>query len=802
MHLWMYSLWTNHNRRRLKVLFSPEIREGGGEGEKGKHCPQKRYIFVGIIISLLSWLVPVVHLSPPSTSPFSMLHHCWPAFLIAAAQWHVQCFLCHSFTHQHQQPGSHNKICTQRDRRSAFVTAPLHRNRHRSTLLPSTHSSTELVTSSSPYKVLANCPELGGDIIRIRTGPDDDDVDDAGYITSLGVPTFAVLPPRLQQQQSAFNEIGETIQNLQSDTLKPKRLGLEGVLHQTNAFVLSNALSATACESILNTCEHALKFGEYNAGKNNHGAMQIVVSQQTADALLSVIGPHVDLEGVVESELDLQDNTTTENTPENRKSYSIAGINRRFRVYRYAPDEKERFAPHIDAGFPPGGVSFDDENNGENSDDRQPHLHWDATHQYSQYTEVVSRLTVLIYLNEDFSGGSTKFYSPQNEKDRAASWNGGVSTKEHTDANVIAAIQPRTGSILVFPQAISEEAVERARQIWPLHEGSPVTSGNRPKYVIRTDVLFETNKSNEEEIESLPEEDRVLFEHDGAVRRAFLPTSPAFSSLFLHHVQPLYNPHMGGECVLHSYCIKSSCSSLILFSFSVENVGPLLYSLVRFTKRKRIVEIGAGYTTLWLLQALKDNDDEMKRVVDLNKEGRLRMLDYPFGTPCLNDWETSSPSFVPSSLLCIDNCEHQRETASGAMAVARTLGLDSYIEFLQGDAFDALGTHFSQNESIDLLWCDFGVGSRIAEYASNVWQYIKPGGFFLCHSTLTNARTREWLEAVRYKKSAEVTGIPPDECVEVSLLEHHKKYQNSITILQKRIGKNGRYEEPLYSEYA
>eukprot|EP00970_Alexandrium_tamarense_P011582 scaffold2541_cov106-Alexandrium_tamarense.AAC.3 len=73
------------------------------------------------------------------------------------------------------------------------------------------------------------------------------------------------------------------------------------------------------------------------------------------------------------------------------------------------------------------------------------------------------------------------------------------------------------------------------------------------------------------------------------------------------------------------------------------------------------------------------------------------------------------------------------------------------------------------------------------------------GGFFLCHSTLTNARKREWLG---YKKSAEVTGIPPDKCVEVSLLEHHKKYQNSITILQKRIGKNGRYEEPLYSEYA
>ena len=69
-----------------------------------------------------------------------------------------------------------------------------------------------------------------------------------------------------------------------------------------------------------------------------------------------------------------------------------------------------------------------------------------------------------------------------------------------------------------------------------------------------------------------------------------------------------------------------------------------------------------------------------------------------------------------SSLLCIDNCDHQKETASGAVSVARTLGLDSYLEFLRGDAFDALDTHFSEVESIDLLWCDFGVGSKMKQW--------------------------------------------------------------------------------------
>ena len=53
----------------------------------------------------------------------------------------------------------------------------------------------------------------------------------------------------------------------------------------------------------------------------------------------------------------------------------------------------------------------------------------------------------------------------------------------------------------------------------------------------------------------------------------------------------------------------------------VENAGPLLYSLARFTKTRKIVEIGVEYTTMWLLQALKDNDDEILDVSALQEKG-------------------------------------------------------------------------------------------------------------------------------------------------------------------------------------
>jgi predicted O-methyltransferase YrrM len=409
-------------------------------------------------------------------------------------------------------------------------------------------------------------------------------------------------------------------------------------------------------------------------------------------------------------------------------------------VYRYEPGGEETFAPHIDAGFPPSGLAADGT------------LRWDASS--SDDGEVVSRLTVLMYLNDDFVGGETKFYQPL------------VQHQEDDVRQVIASVRPQQGSILVFPQAVGEDAVEHARQHWPLHEGSPVVRGNRPKYVIRSDVLFATRPD-----ELIADEEKHLFRYDGAVRDAFLPQSPVFHRNFLHHVSSLYNPHMG-----------------------VENLGPLLYSFVRFTKVRRIVEIGAGYTSLWILQALRDNDDELERIRDLQRKGQSRLLDIQWLIEEVVEHHDDSPS----SLLCIDNCEHEKETATGAASVARTLGLDDYMEFRLGDAFDLT----LEEESVDLLWCDFGVGARMREFISMAWSSIRPGGFLLCHSTLTNRRTREWLERIRCRKGQEETGIPPDEYVELTLLEHHKRFQNSVSVLQKRKGSDGRFEEPIYSEYA
>ena len=41
-------------------------------------------------------------------------------------------------------------------------------------------------------------------------------------------------------------------------------------------------------------------------------------------------------------------------------------------------------------------------------------------------------------------------------------------------------------------------------------------------------------------------------------------------------------------------------------------MGTFLYGLVRFLKQQSILEIGGGYTSVFMLQALADNDLEME----------------------------------------------------------------------------------------------------------------------------------------------------------------------------------------------
>lgn len=106
--------------------------------------------------------------------------------------------------------------------------------------------------------------------------------------------------------------------------------------------------------------------------------------------------------------------------PKTIEDYNVVGLNEQFRFYKY--ESNQRFKRHVDGRF-----------------------------QQNKLEE--SRITFMIYLNDDFVGGETKF-------------------DEVT-------IVPKTGTALCF---IHEQK----------HEGCPVPEGT--KYVLRTDVMYRKRK--------------------------------------------------------------------------------------------------------------------------------------------------------------------------------------------------------------------------------------------------------------------------------------------------------------------
>eukprot|EP00501_MAST-03F_sp_TOSAG23-6_P001600 GSMAST32.ASY1.ANO1.1666.1 assembled CDS len=121
------------------------------------------------------------------------------------------------------------------------------------------------------------------------------------------------------------------------------------------------------------------------------------------------------------------------------------GLNARLRLYRYHPGAIYR--PHVDGSWPGSGIRMMNKN-----------------YEYDIFGDRWSRFTFLVYLNDDFEGGTTNFYTPS------------------PNENIMEGrrVEPRVGSVLIFPHGGSVGSI--------VHEGSAVTKG--AKYVIRTDILY------------------------------------------------------------------------------------------------------------------------------------------------------------------------------------------------------------------------------------------------------------------------------------------------------------------------
>lgn len=213
-----------------------------------------------------------------------------------------------------------------------------------------------------------------------------------------------------------------------------ERLTRREVSEVPGAYQLLNVLSAQECRRLIDLSE-SLGYLEDAAvslpRRIRHNDNVVWVTDSETDAIIWRRVAHL-----------------TEEQPELFDHKRPLGLNARFRFYRYG--EGDYFKPHTDGSWPGSRVV-------------------DGELVVNAYPDRYSLMTFLVFLNEDFSGGATRFLAPESVATGRAG--------PHREVDV----RTPVGGVLCFPHGL--------HPLHCVHSSEPVTRG--VKYIIRTDMLFE-----------------------------------------------------------------------------------------------------------------------------------------------------------------------------------------------------------------------------------------------------------------------------------------------------------------------
>ena len=183
-----------------------------------------------------------------------------------------------------------------------------------------------------------------------------------------------------------------------------------------------------------------------------------------------------------------------------------------------------------------------------------------------------------------------------------------------------------------------------------------------------------------------------------------------------------------------------------------ENVGGFLRSMVHMLRPKRILEIGAGYTTPFLLEALVNNE----RVFD---DGNL--------------FESFSiESNYDPKFIIIDNMSQGELIKRPGM---KSIIDSKYTEFIES-SFEGHAEELNKSYgNFDFVWFDCGGKREYESFMSEYWDICSNYIFF--HYTYSNGKPNDLHEIILRN----IKGNP----IIFDILEPHKKKQGSITMIRK-----------------
>ena len=191
-----------------------------------------------------------------------------------------------------------------------------------------------------------------------------------------------------------------------------------------------------------------------------------------------------------------------------------------------------------------------------------------------------------------------------------------------------------------------------------------------------------------------------------------------------------------------------------------ESVGPLLRSLVRMVRPYRILEIGAGYTTTFLLEGLEKNeelfDDDSG---DLNKE-------Y-----VKNHKEKYDPKLVIIDDISLGEFKNKFNINS------------KYVEFIEGKFQGRSQELFNKYGEFNMIWFDCGGPPEYHEFLNEYWEICSQ--YMIFHFTFTQGRPNPNSNIISDTIARWQKILGHSNVQRIDILEPHKYRQGSITVLKK-----------------
>ena len=189
-----------------------------------------------------------------------------------------------------------------------------------------------------------------------------------------------------------------------------------------------------------------------------------------------------------------------------------------------------------------------------------------------------------------------------------------------------------------------------------------------------------------------------------------------------------------------------------------ESVAPFLRSLIQMVRPQRILEIGAGYTSLFLLDGLENN----KTIID---EGNL---DKKYV-----EWHKKH---YDPKLVVVDNMSLGE--------FKKDFNIDSkYIEFVQGDFKDKSQELFEKYGEFDFVWFDCGGPKEYDTFMREYWDICSE--YVIFHYTYHQGKPVASLGVLMQHITGHEQLMGGSNVHRMDIIEPHKVRQGSITMFKK-----------------